>query len=110
MTPDHANDHITVVKAGVYKVSLDITASGAGGDTDRYGFSLYKNNGTVEFPNVHGHETMAGGAGDINDMNLSGFIDLAVSDTIEIWVWNENDTDNLTIDDINLSLFMVGGT
>ncbi len=109
-TPDHTNDHITIVKAGVYIVHLDITASGAGGDQDKFGFSLYKNNGTTEFPNVHGHETMAGGAGDINDIMLVGLIDVAVNDTIEVWVWNEDDTDDLTIDDIGLTLIQVGGT
>ena len=43
-TPDHNNDHITITKAGIYKVNVDITSSGAGGDTDTLGFSLYKNN------------------------------------------------------------------
>ena len=107
-TPDHINDHITILKAGKYLVLIDITASGAGGDTDRFGFSLYKNNGATEFPQVHGHETMAGGAGDINDIALTGIIDAAANDTIEIWVWNEDDTDNLTIDDISLTLVQIG--
>ncbi len=109
-TPDHTNDHITITKAGFYMAFLDITASGAGGDQDLFGFSLYKNNGTFEFANVHGHETMAGGAGDINDVFLSGPVDLAVNDTIEVWCWNEDDTDNLTIDDISLTLVQIGGT
>ncbi len=109
-TPDHTNDHITIVKAGVYFVSIDITASGVGGDQDKFGFSLYKNNGATEFPNVHSHETMAGGVGDINDLNMSGIVDLAVDDTIEIWLWNEDDTDNILIDDVSLNLMQLGGT
>lgn len=109
-TPDHTNDHITITKAGHYLATVDITASGVGGDQDTFVFSLWKNNGNAEFANVHGHETMAGGVGDINDISLTGIIDLAVNDTIEVWCWNEDDNDNVLIDDISLTLVQVGGT
>ncbi len=111
MTPDHTNDHITVVKAGVYlcRVSLHVASAGGGG-ADEFGFSLYKNDGTVEFANIHAHRLMAGGGGDVGAMGLSGLVDLAVDDTIELWCWNENSTDDIVIEDITLSLVMVGGT
>ena len=110
MTPDHNNDHITVVKAGHYIAHVSITASGAGGDQDEFGFGMWKNNGNTEFPNVHGHRNLAGGAGDIGSIHLSGIVDLAANDTIEVWCWNEDDTDDVTIDDISLSLIQIGGT
>lgn len=111
MTPDHAQDHITVVKAGMYMciVSLHIETAGAGG-ADTFGFSVYKLNGTVEFTNVHAHRLMAGGGGDVGSVGLSGIIDLAVDDTIELWCWNEDSADDIVIDDVTLSLFQLGGT
>jgi len=111
MTPDHSSDHITVVKAGMYlcKVSIHAVSVGAGG-ADNYGYSVFKNGGTVEFSNLHGQRDLAGGGGDEGSMTLSGIIDLAVSDTIEVWVWNNTNDDSIVIDDINLALVQIGGT
>lgn len=111
MTPDHSNDHITVVKAGMYlcKVSLTIASTGGGG-ADEFGFSVWKNNGTSEFQNCHGHRKLAGGGGDTGSVTLSGILDLAVNDTIEVWCWNESSTDDLIIDDVTLTLIQIGGT
>jgi len=110
-TPDHTNDHITIVKAGMYlcTVSMSISSAAAGG-ADDIGFAVYKNNGATEFANVHGHRTLGGGGADRGSCSMSGIIDLAVSDTIEVWIWNEDSTDNVVVDDITLSLTQVGGT
>ena len=110
MTPDHSNDHITVVRAGIYlcTASIHIESVGGGG-ADEFGFSVWKNNGATEFQNCHGHRLLAGGGGDTGSVGLSGHIDLAVNDTIEVWCWNEDSTDNLIIDDITLSLVQIGG-
>jgi len=111
MTPDHTNDHITVVKAGMYlcNVSMSVSSAAAGG-ADNIGFAVYKNNGATEFPNCHGHRTLGGGGTDRSSCSMSGIIDLAVDDTIEVWVWNEDSTDNLVVDDATLSLVQCGGT
>lgn len=109
-TPDHASDHITVIKAGMYMANISMSVSGAGGDADDFGFSIWKNDGNTEFANLHTHRKLAGGAGDRGSVSMSGIIDCAVDDTIEVWTWNEDDTDNLTIDDITLTLVQVGGT
>jgi hypothetical protein len=111
MTPDHTNDHITVTKAGHYlcTVSLHIESAGGGG-SDTFGFSVYKNNGGTEFSNCHGHRKLAGGGGDVGSVSLSGIIDLAVNDTIELWCWNEDSTDDLVVEDVSLSLTQIGGT
>jgi len=108
MTPDHTNDHITVLRAGVYLcvVSLHVETVG-GGDPDTFGFSLFKNNGAVEFPNVHAHRQMAGGGGDVGSVGLSGMIALAVNDTIELWCWNEDDAEDIVIEDVTLNLLMI---
>lgn len=111
MTPNHTNDHITVVKAGMYLCTVSIHAeSTGGGGADNYGYSVYKNNGATEFANLHGQRNLTGGGGDEGSMSLSGIIDLAVDDTIEVWLWNNTNADDIIIDDINLSLTMIGGT
>ena len=111
MTPDHTNDHITVTKAGMYlcTVSMSISSAAAGG-ADDIGFAVYKNNGNTEFINCHGHRTLGGGGTDRGSCSMSGIIDLAVNDTIEVWIWNEDSTDNVVVDDLTLSLVQVGGT
>lgn len=110
-TPDHTNDHITITKAGMYLCNVSIHAiSTGGGGADNYGYSVYKNNGATEFVNLHGQRDLTGGGGDEGSMTLSGIIDLAAADTIEVWIWNNTNADDIVIDDINLSLVQVGGT
>ena len=110
MTPDHTNDHITVDVAGVYlcNVSMHIESVGGGG-VDNYGFSVYKNNGATEFANLHGQRDLAGGGGDEGSVSLSGLISLSVNDTIEVWIWNNTNADDIIVDDINLCLTQIGG-
>lgn len=109
-TPDHTSDHITITKAGVYLVTVSISPeSVAAGGADEFGFAVFKNNGATLFPNLHSHRELAGGGGDTGSVSLSGLIDAAVNDTIEVWCWNEDSTNNIVIDDINLLVVMVGG-
>jgi len=110
-TPDHTNDHITITTAGMYLCNVSLHAvSVGGGGADNYGYSVYKNNGATEFANLHGQRDLVGGGGDEGSMTLSGIIDLAVNDTIEVWIWNNTNDDDIVIDDINLSLVQIGGT
>ncbi len=110
-TPDHTNDHITITIAGHYfcTVSLHIESAGGGG-ADTFGFGVYKNNGATLFQNCHGHRKLAGGGGDVGAITISGIIDLAVNDTMELWTWNEDSTDDLVVQDVTLSLIQIGGT
>jgi hypothetical protein len=110
MTPDHTNDHITVDKAGMYLCTVSVSALSAAGAGYELGISLWKNNGATEFDNVHSHRDLSGGGGDTGSITLSGIVDLAVNDTMEIWVWNETNTTDVIIDDITFSLVQIGGT
>lgn len=108
---DHTNDHIQITIAGFYYCSVSIHMESAGGGAaDEFGFGVYKNNGDTLFENLHGHRKLAGGGGDVGAVTLSGIVDLAVNDTIEVWCWNEDSADDVVIDDITLSLFQIGGT
>jgi hypothetical protein len=108
MTPDHTNDHITVTKAGMYLCSISLAFSGDG--SVDWSFSLYKNNGATEFPNVHTDRKL-GAAGDIGSASMSGIVDLAVNDTIELWMQHaEGVNKDITIRDCTMSLVQIGGT
>ena len=111
MTPSVAQSHITVDVAGHYlcTVSIHMESTGGGGAKE-FGFAVYKNNGTTLFENCHAHRKVAGGGGDTGSVSISGILDLAVSDTIEVWCWNEDDDDDIVIDDITLTLVQIGGT
>jgi len=109
-TPDHTNDHITVVKTGIYKITCSISAeSAAGGGADTFGYAVYKNNGATQFANTHINRQMAGGGGDVASITLQGLVSLTAADTIEVWVWNNSSTSNIVIDDITLNIIEIGG-
>ncbi len=108
MTPDHANDHITVTKAGMYLCMVSV--SFAGDANVNWGFSVYKNDGNTEFTNVHSHRKLNAG-GDIGSISMSGIIDLAVNDTIEVWMKHAAGVNkDITVEDITMSLVQIGGT
>lgn len=108
-TPDHTNDHITIVTAGNYLVTVSVTAESAGGGgADEIGLAVYVNNGATLQENLHAHRKLAGGGGDIGSISMSGIATFAASDTVEVWIWNEDSTDDIVIDDINLSIAYVG--
>lgn len=110
MTPDHTSDHITVVKAGIYLCTVSITIDSQAGQAAQFHFSLFKNDGGTEFPEVHVHRNLpAGAGGNGGSVSLSGLVTLAASDTMEIWAWNATNTQDVTIDAINLSLVQIGG-
>jgi hypothetical protein len=108
MTPDHTNDHITIVKAGIYLCATSIAFSGDG--SVQWAFSAYKNNGNTEFANIHADRKL-GAAGDVGSASMSGLIDLAVGDTIEVWMMHTAGVNkDIIIRDCTLSLIQVGGT
>ncbi len=110
-TPDHTSDHITVLTAGHYlcTVSLVIETTGPGGGI-RVGNAVFKNDGATLFQNCHGHRRLSGGGADTGSASLSGIIDLDANDTVEVWVWNDTNSDDIIVDDITLTLVQVGGT
>lgn len=108
-TPDHTQDHITVNRTAKYLcvASLHVESAAAGG-ADTFGFSVYKNNGATEFSNLHAHRKLAGGGGDVGSVSISGIVELNKDDTIELWCWNEDSTDNIVVKDITLSILEIG--
>ena len=111
MTPDHTNDHITASKSdGMYMCTVSMSISSTGGSAYQIGTSVWKNNGATEFANLHSHRNMGGGSGDAGSVSMSGIIDVAFNETIEVWIWNETNTNNIIIEDVTLTLIQIGGT
>jgi hypothetical protein len=106
--PDYTNDHITVTRAGIYLVNVSMTLESVAGAAAEFGYAVYKNDGATEVMGLHGHRDLAAGGGQHGSVALSGIADLAVDDTVEVWIWNETNTQNIKIGDINLSIVEVG--
>ena len=109
-TPDHTNDHITIVKAGKYLVTISMSFESAGATSYVLSGSLWKNNGATQYQNVHMSRSLSGGGGDFGSSSMSGICDFATNDTIELWIWNETNTNDVIIDDVTLSIVQIGGT
>lgn len=111
MTPDHTNDHITVNKAGKYLITVAIAVFNNAAQSHIINIGLFKNNGDTQFNNVHGHRSLSGGSGDIGSMVASGIIDVAATDTIELWANTDTAADrDVTFEDVTLTAVLVGGT
>lgn len=106
--PDHTEDHITIGLAGKYKVDAVITAKSTGAQAFKATFSGYKNNGTTQLVNLQSSRDFAGGGGDAGVIPLSAIVDLSATDTLELWVWNNTNTEDIVITDISMNIFMVG--
>ena len=110
-TPDHTNDHITITKAGMYLAIVTLSVKNNAAQSHVVTFSIWKNNGAAEFANTHVHRTLTGGSTDIGSLSISAIIDLAATDTIELWANTDAAADrSVTVVDCSLSLLQVGGT
>jgi len=110
VTPDHTNDHITVGKAGHYLVTISMSMESTGGTAYILSAGLWKNNGASQYQNVHMSRRLSGGGSDTGSTSMSGIVDVAANDTLELWIWNETNTNNVIIDDVTLSVVQIGGT
>jgi len=103
MTPDHTNDHITVLEAGDYKIEATVSFSSDTGNTT-YEIQVAKNNGATGFSNIH-LERKLGSGGDIGAAQCGGMVTLAANDTIELWIQcTSAAATNPTIRDANLNI------
>lgn len=106
-TPDHTNDHITILQAGRYMVSVSSCFSGGANKT--YEMQVKKNNGGTSFVNAYITRKLGAG-GDIGSISLSGIIDLDANDTVELWIrCTDGVTADATVCNANLALVQIGG-
>lgn len=109
-TPDHTNDHITILKAGIYRCEVNISVGNNAGAAHKITAEVYKNNGATLFANLHGDRNLSAGT-DFGNMTIGGLIEVAVNDTIEVWMNTGRGSDSIvTVEDINMNLFQIGST
>jgi hypothetical protein len=107
-TPDQANEQLTIMASGIYLITVSIHVDSVTGSDATFGFSIWKNDAASEFTNIHAHTDLPAGGGKTRSASLSGIISLATSDDLELWVWNEDNTNNLIISDCTMSVVMIG--
>jgi len=108
-TPDHTNDHITVIKTGVYKVFMNVSAYSA--TAEDWVVSPFKNNGTTQLFCADVHFTSIAGAKEITSSN-SCLVALTAGDTIEVWAMRTTSgaaSKTLTFNSVGLNIIMIGG-
>lgn len=109
-TPDHTNDHIIVATPGDYVVNVAIAYDSVAGLAARFGFGVYVNDGATHHHNLHSHiDVPAGAGGNAGSLGMSAIVTFAAADTVELWVWNETNGQDIVIDDITLSLHQISG-
>ena len=110
MTAVNAQGHLVVTKPGKYKIDTSISIKNSSGSAHVINVEMYKNNGSVVFNNIHAGRNLGTGS-DVGNLTMSGIVDLAVNDTIEIWITSDSGAARtITIEDIDFSAIQVGGT
>lgn len=108
-SPNHTNNHITITKAGKYLVSYHICTRSAA--ANKYNTSIYKNNGGTGFLNTHVHRVTSV-AGRVETGSATAILDLAVNDTIELWVKRTDGgavSKTLTAESCAMNVTQIGG-
>jgi hypothetical protein len=108
-TPDATNNNITITRAGVYMCNVSAVVKSVGAPTQTIGLNVKLNSGVTTASNMHAHRLLAGGGLDTGSVSLSGLLTVVVGDTVELWIANDSTTDNLIVEDANMTVHQVGG-
>ena len=100
-TPDHSNDHITILTSGTYKINVFVTLATVGAG-DSILVEIRTNNGANIALNLRMQKKFA--SANLDTIAMSGFISLNASDTIELWAANLAATNDAIISNISLSI------
>ncbi len=109
-SPDQTQGHITIDKAGFYFIVVAATIQNTAGAGHVVDLSAWINNGATELENVHGHRTLGAGT-EVGAIPASGIADLAVNDTVEVWLDTSSGVNRTVIvEDITLTILQLAGT
>lgn len=110
MTPDYTNAHIEIDYDGQYFLALSACCESVVlGTAAVYEFQIFKNNGATAFNNLATCRKLSGGGGDYGSISISGFVDVSDGDTLELWVKNMTNANDIIFEAANLSMFQAGG-
>lgn len=105
--PDHTEDHIRIVKEAVYEVEVSATINSVAGAASKMEMKVMKNNGASSII-PHMDMDLGGGGSESSPISLHGFAKLDKGDTVELWVENEDNTQNYVVEDISLTVKQIG--
>jgi hypothetical protein len=111
LVPDHTNDHITVPTSqgtGIYFIAVSATVNSVAGAASRFEMTVQRDNGAAALGGLHCDRNIAGGAGASGVISMSDIVALTATDTIEVWIENETNTQNYVVEDISLSIIRMG--
>ncbi len=104
LIPDYTNSHITITENGDYKTSIALCIDGVGGGGASFDISAFRNNGATELVNVHASQYLNGGSKNDAAMAAIGINTLTQNDTIEVWIMNTSNTNNVIVTDVSLTI------
>jgi len=107
-TPDHTQDHIAVKKTGIYRIEFHMAVNNESAQGHVMDVSAFTNNGTVELVNIHAHRSLGAGVTDVASMSGGGLALLLVGETLELWATTSGTSDNVTFEDVSLSIELKG--
>lgn len=106
-TPDHTNDHITVLHSGTYLVTVTARVQFEISTSNTMEHRVFVNNGSSTGIVTLTQASNQGAGADV--ISFSGLAELSANDTVELWVRNINGTTNVAYHSLSMSLVMVGG-
>ena len=92
---DETSRYLTCINKGRYRASFHWCGTGPAAAHD-WEFHISKNGNASQFTNVTAHVTTPAAQND-ESISASGIIDLAVSDTVELWVKRTSAGDNIDL-------------
>jgi hypothetical protein len=102
--PDHTNDHITINHTGLYHVVASTCMVSQGASPYTVDVAVHKNNGATKYDNLHFSRALSGAGGDVGSGSISGLAIFEENDTVELWIQNTTNTNNVIIQDCNLTI------
>lgn len=108
MTPDQANNQIQIDVAGTYMVMCSLSVENSSGQAHVIEVSMFKDNGSTEFPNIHAHRSLAAAA-DKGSISISGIVNLIAGEVLDMRILSGSGVArNIIVSDITLSLRRIG--
>lgn len=104
ITQDLTEQHIEILIAGTYEVSVDGCAELSNGDELHLEVKI--NNGATAVDDAHVRAT-GRGAGAYVALTAHAEYALVVGDTVELWIENDTSNDNITVVDTTLSVGLI---
>jgi hypothetical protein len=108
-TPDHTHDHITILEDGYYQVTCSIIYSNRSGGGQFGHWQIERNNGSGTLGSLAQNFSIPT-ASDFKPLHMTGIVQLAAADTIEVWMGTNVAADRaMRVSSITLTVTQVGG-